>query len=129
MIMLASPVHKEWPSEGGASRQGGPGASATVLVREVSAGCFGDLLDLVPVLGCENAEVKWRFPKHGGTPKWWFPYMTVPRNRWFIRDNPNQKWMIWGYSYLRKPPKSSTIMGQSSWIFHKKPTALGNPFM
>ena len=30
--------------------------------------------------------------------------MGVPQNRWVMMDNPNLKWMIWGYSYFRKPP-------------------------
>ena len=30
--------------------------------------------------------------------------MRVPQNRWFIMENPIIKWMIWGYTYFRKPP-------------------------
>ena len=30
--------------------------------------------------------------------------MGVPRNDWFIMENPNLKWKIWVYSYIRKPP-------------------------
>jgi hypothetical protein len=25
--------------------------------------------------------------------------MVVPQNRWSIMENPNLKWMIWGYPY------------------------------
>ena len=53
MIMIAYDCN---PS---AVRWGGTGASTPVLVREVSAWRFGDLLDLVPVTGCKNAEVKY----------------------------------------------------------------------
>ena len=41
---------------------------------------------------------------HLGITIWWFPKMGVPPNRWFLRENPNLKWMIWGYSYFRKRP-------------------------
>ena len=34
------------------------------------------------------------FHSHGGSQKWMV----------FVRENPNLKWMIWGYPYFRKPP-------------------------
>ena len=35
---------------------------------------------------------------------WGFPAMGYPQNGWFTMQNPNLKWMIWGYPYFRKPP-------------------------
>ena len=31
---------------------------------------------------------------------WVFPKIVVPQNGWFIRENPMNKWMIWGYTHL-----------------------------
>ena len=31
--------------------------------------------------------------------------MGVPKNGGFIMENPFYKWMIWGYPYVRKPPR------------------------
>ena len=35
---------------------------------------------------------------------WGGPRMGVPQIGWSIRENPNLKWMIWGYPYFRKAP-------------------------
>jgi hypothetical protein len=37
--------------------------------------------------------------------------MGVPQNGWFIRENPNLKWIIWGYPYFRKPPYITSVSG------------------
>ena len=37
----------------------------------------------------------WRFPESWGYPTSWMVY---------FMENPNIKWMIWGYHYFRKPP-------------------------
>ena len=29
-----------------------------------------------------------------------FPSKRDPQNGWFVMENPNLKWMIWGYPYL-----------------------------
>ena len=44
--------------------------------------------------------------------------MGIPQKRWFIRKNPNLKWMIGGYTYFRKPPYGG---------FHKWGVALNRP--
>ena len=40
--------------------------------------------------------------RNGGFHRWGHP-----TNGWFILENPTIKWMIWGYSYFKKPPKRS----------------------
>ena len=39
--------------------------------------------------------------------------MGVPQARWLVyfTESPKQKWMIWGYPYLRKPPTLSKPQG------------------
>jgi len=39
--------------------------------------------------------------------------MGVPQARWLVyfTESPKQKWMIWGYPYLRKPPYDMMILG------------------
>ena len=41
---------------------------------------------------------------------WGFPSMGVPQNRWFIGENTNLKWMIWGYLHLWKPSNKFTAV-------------------
>jgi hypothetical protein len=43
--------------------------------------------------------------KNGDFPYGGFLKMGLPKLAgWFIRENPNLKWMIWGYPYFRTPP-------------------------
>jgi hypothetical protein len=52
-----------------------------------------------------------------GTSPWWWHWhfnftgafqkiLGTPNHSWMVSfmENPKQKWMMWGYSYLRKPP-------------------------
>ena len=51
--------------------------------------------------------------------------MENPQNGWFMRENPNLKWMIWGYPYFRKPPYMiiyediHIIVGSGMWFLGK----------
>ena len=38
--------------------------------------------------------------RYGGFLKWRYPNSSMA----FVRENPNLKWMIWGYPHFRKPP-------------------------
>ena len=44
--------------------------------------------------------------------------MGVPTNEWFLRENPNRKWMVQGYPYFRKPSRwrFQGFRAPSHWI-------------
>ena len=42
--------------------------------------------------------------------------MVVPQNGWFMRENPDLKWMIWGYSHFRKLPNECQAFFWTQWI-------------
>ena len=50
-----------------------------------------------------NREKQKKTGTKGGVPG------MVPPNGWFIVENPNLQWMIWGYAHLRKPPNGENI--------------------
>ena len=49
-----------------------------------------------------------------------YPKMEVLQNSWMVyfMENPNRKWMIWGYPHLRKPPFFWSFSSCPCWMVH-----------
>ena len=69
----------------------------------------------------------WRLPMVGNCnqPIWGFPKMGVPRNRWFIRENPMKLYDDWGYPHFRKPTHMDEDMVGSCGIFRESSSSGG----
>ena len=71
----------------------------------------------------EWSDSQWSILTFSTTYQWGFPWMGVPNNGWFIRENPILKWMMnWGYTgiplWTRKPLRHVPYPDHIPMIWH-----------